>query len=87
MNDSIPARKSKSKIKPLENKILSLEEENESLLEEMYEKGIRIRPSIMTQIEEEEAETCRAIKFCIKECEKKTGRAFQQHIFTDQIPF
>jgi hypothetical protein len=74
MKNSIPATKSKSKIKPLENKIITLEEENHELLEEMYEKGIRTRPSIMTQIEKEEAETLRHIKYCIEACEKVTGR-------------
>ena len=76
MTNSIPATKSKSKIKPLQKKIQTLTYENEELLEEMYEKGIRTRPTIMTQIEEIEASTLSQIEFSISECEKKTGRKF-----------
>lgn len=74
MTDSIPATKSKSKIKPLQEKIQTLEYEKENLLEEMYEKGIRTRPTIMTQIEEVEKETLEGIEYRISECEKITGR-------------
>jgi len=80
MKNSIPATKSKSRIKPLEKKIQSLAYENENLLEEMYEKGIRIRPTIMTQIEEKEADACRTIQYVIAECEKITGRKFTAYI-------
>ncbi len=76
LKNSIPATKSKSKIKPLEDKIASLEKENSALLEEMYEEGLRTRPTIMTQIEEKEAETLRIISFYVSECEKLTGREF-----------
>jgi len=72
--DTIPATKSKSKIKPLEDKITSLEKENYALLEEMYKEGLRTRPTIMTQIEEKETETLRIISFYVSECEKLTGR-------------
>ena len=76
MKNSIPAGKTKSKIKPLEEKISQLEYEKELLLEEMYETGLRTRPSIMTQIEEKESETLKTIEFLIYECEKVTGRPF-----------
>ena len=85
MNDSIPANKSKSRIKPLENKILSLEQENESLKEEMYDNGLRTRPSIMTQIEEIEASTLKSIQWKINECEKETGRKFDLFILCNSL--
>lgn len=50
----------------------SLEEKQEKL----YESGIEERPTIMKKIRDEEAETLRHITWCIKECEKKTGRSF-----------
>jgi len=76
MTDPIPAIKSKSKIKPLQEEIQSLEYQNEVLLEEMYENGLRTRPSIMTQIEDREENTLQSILYIIKECEKETGRLF-----------
>ena len=75
-SNTIPKSQTRSKIKPLEEKIQHLKYENESLLEEMYEKGLRIRPTIMTQIEKKETETFNTIKYCIEECEKTTGRPF-----------
>jgi len=81
MSNSIPKiKKSKSKIKPLQDEIFSLVYKNEALLEEMYENGTRIRPTIMSQIEEKEAMTLSQIKFCISECEKETGRAFPSYL-------
>ena len=80
LTDSIPATKSKSKIKPLKEKIQTLEYEKENLLEEMYEKGTRTRPSIMTQIEEKEADLFKHIQFIIAECEKVTGRTFPYYL-------
>ena len=71
-----PSIKTRSKVKPLEEKIQTLKYENEAMLEEMYENGTRTRPSIMTQIEEKEAETQKHIDFVIDECEKITGRPF-----------
>ena len=79
MENSIPTTKSRSKIKPLKEKIQSLEYENETLLEEIYETGVRTRPTMITQIEKKEAETFRSIQFCIAECEKITGRKFIIH--------
>jgi hypothetical protein len=76
MNGSIPATKSKSKIKPLEEKIRALEYENETLLEECYKNGTRTRPTIMTQIEKKEAETKKHIEYYIRDCERVTGRSF-----------
>ncbi len=80
MTNSIPATKSKSKIKPLENKIFSLEEEKYELLEEMYKSGLRTRPSIMTKIRKKEAETLQTIKYVIADCEKITGRQFPHSV-------
>ena len=77
MTDSIPANKSKSKVKPLQDKIQSLTFEIESMLEEMYKAGLRTRPTIMSKIEEKEAETKATIKYLIKDCEKTTGREFR----------
>lgn len=74
--NTIPKAQTRSKIKPLEDKILLLTDENETLLEEMYEKGLRTRPTIMAKIEEKEADTLRHIQYCIDECEKETGRKF-----------
>lgn len=86
MKNTIPANKTKSKsrIKPLEEKISSLEDENTFLLEELYESGLRTRPTIMTQIEEKEAETLQTIYFCKEECEKITGREL---IIPRRLPF
>ena len=42
----------------------------------MYTSGTRKRPTIMTKIEEKEAELLRHIQFCIEDCEKITGRRF-----------
>ena len=76
MTDPIPEIKSKSKIKPLQDKIQNLKYEKDELLEEMYKNGTRIRPSIMTQIEEKEADTLQTIDYLIIDCEKVTGRPF-----------
>ena len=76
MTDPIPEIKSKSKIKPLQDKIQKLKDEKDELLEEMYKNGTRIRPSIMTQIEEKEADTLQTIDYLIIDCEKVTGRPF-----------
>lgn len=72
--ETIPKIKTKSKVKPLQERVSSLQYEKEELLEEMYENGTRQRPTIMSQIEEKEAECVRHIKFCISECKKETGR-------------
>ena len=56
---------------------LALEEKQEKL----YEAGIEERPTIMKQIEDYEKEVLQHIKFCINECEKKTGRDFPYNIF------
>jgi len=64
-----------------------LVKENEELLEEMYERGVRVRPSKMTEIKDLEDKCCKDLekateaynKKCegiVAECEKKTGRSF-----------
>lgn len=74
--DHIPTKKSRSKVKPLEDKIQSLKYQNEKLLEEMYEAGLKTRPTIMSQIKEKEAQAIESIKYIIDKCEKETGRPF-----------
>jgi len=62
-----------------------LEREIEEKQEKLYESGVEERPTIMKQIRDEEAETLRHIKFCIKECEKKTGRIFPHALMPTSV--
>lgn len=72
--NTTPKVKSRSKIKPLEEKIQDLEYELEQKQEKLYEAGLETRPTIMSQIEDREKATLDHILFCIKECERETGR-------------
>lgn len=75
----IPKSKTRSKIKPLEEKIKTLEYEKQCMIEEMYEKGIYQRPTIMSKIEAKEKETLNHIQWYLKECEKVTGRKIPEN--------
>ena len=64
-----------------------LERALEEKQEKLYEAGIEERPTIMKQIQDEEAETLRHIKWSINECEKKTGRRFPYTISPVYVQF
>jgi len=54
--------------------------------EKLYEAGIEPRPTIMQKIIDREKELFNHIDFCVKECEKETGRRLYVRIETE-VPY
>jgi len=71
----------KPTIAELQVKINNLEYEIKNQNEIMYDKGIKTRKTMMSDIEKVESEARNTINYIIKDCEKKTGRKLKN------IPF
>lgn len=61
-------------------RINNLENDISDKNEELFDAGIKERPTMMREIIKHEQQTINTLIFCIKECEKVTGRPFDLSI-------